>query len=299
MPSTAKVSLSSPPRAIVLAAGRGERMRPLTDTTPKPLLVVHGRPLIEWHLIALAKAGVRDVVVNTAWLEDQVVDRLGSGERFGLRIAFSREQRDYGGALETAGGIATALPLLAPRGDEVFWVVSADVYAPDFSFDVAAAQAFADSADLAQLWLVPNPEFHAAGDFHLTPLGRVRRDWPAQQELPEGFDATHWEASDSETTTPKSALNRGRLTTPPTNTPALGAMHSARPWTYANIALIRPALVQSVAAGQRAALGPLLFFAADADMVGGSALAGPWENVGTPAQLARLQNSQTSAQGVG
>ena len=97
------------PRALILAAGRGERMRPLTDSMPKPLLPVQGKPLIEWHLLALATAGVKDVVINTAWLEDQFPVALGDGSRWGLRIVYSHEGRDHGGALETAGGIATAL----------------------------------------------------------------------------------------------------------------------------------------------------------------------------------------------
>src|SRR6185436_18993272 len=117
-------------KAIILAAGRGQRMRPLSDTCPKPLLEVHGRRLIEWHLEALAKAGVREVVVNTAWLEEHIVATIGDGARFGLAITYSREGRDHGGALETAGGIAKALPLLG----DAFWIVSADVWAPDFRF---------------------------------------------------------------------------------------------------------------------------------------------------------------------
>ncbi|NUZ04687.1 N-acetylmuramate alpha-1-phosphate uridylyltransferase MurU [Piscinibacter koreensis] len=149
-------------KAMILAAGRGERMRPLTDHVPKPLLEVHGRPLIEHHLVALAAAGVRDVVVNTAWLEQQIVDRLGDGRRFGLAsIAYSMEGRDHGGALETAGGIATAGHLLG----EAFWLVSADVYVPDFGFDAGAAARFVASDRLAHLWLVPNPSFHPRGDF--------------------------------------------------------------------------------------------------------------------------------------
>ncbi len=100
-------------KAILLAAGRGERMRPLTDHTPKPLLQVHGKALIEWHFEALARAGVRDVVVNTAWLEEQIVQKLGDGSRYGVRIAYSLEGREHGGALETAGGLKKALPLLA------------------------------------------------------------------------------------------------------------------------------------------------------------------------------------------
>lgn len=159
------------PKAIILAAGRGERMRPLTDDCPKPLLKVHGKPLIEWHLEALAAAGVREVVVNTAWREEQLIEQLGDGRRFGLAIHYSREQRDHGGALETAGGIATALPWLAARPDEVFWVVSGDIHAPDFRFDPAALRAFDDPRRLAHLWLVLNPDFHLAGDFGLTADG--------------------------------------------------------------------------------------------------------------------------------
>jgi MurNAc alpha-1-phosphate uridylyltransferase len=150
-------------KAIVLAAGRGSRMRPLSDARPKPLLEVHGKPLIAWHLEALARGGVRDVVINTAWLEAQIVEALGNGSRFGVSIAYSLEGRDHGGALETAGGIATALPLLG----DAFWIVSADLWAPDFEFAAATASRFVESGRSAHLWLVPNPPFHPAGDFGL------------------------------------------------------------------------------------------------------------------------------------
>jgi N-acetyl-alpha-D-muramate 1-phosphate uridylyltransferase len=150
-------------KAIVLAAGRGKRMRPLSDKTPKPLLEVHGKRLIEWHLEALAKGGVREVVINTDWLEDQIVATLGDGARFGVAITYSREGRDHGGALETAGGIAKALPFLG----DTFWIVSADVWAPDFGFAADIAARFVASGRLARLWLVPNPTFHPRGDFGL------------------------------------------------------------------------------------------------------------------------------------
>jgi N-acetyl-alpha-D-muramate 1-phosphate uridylyltransferase len=153
------------PRAIVLAAGRGERMRPLTDRTPKPLLEVRGKPLIEWHLQALAAAGVQEVVINTAWLEDQFEPALGNGSRWGLRLHYSREGRDHGGALETAGGIAKALPQLSQQASDVFWVVSGDVFIPGFAFDVQQARDFARSHELARLWLVPNAPHHPEGDF--------------------------------------------------------------------------------------------------------------------------------------
>lgn len=155
-------------KALILAAGRGERMRPLSDDTPKPLLRVRGKRLIEWHLEALARAGVREVVINTAWLEAQFPAALGDGSRWGLAIRYSMEGRDHGGALETAGGIAKALPWLGER----FWLASADVFAPTFPFDPAAAQRFAARPGLlAHLWLVPNPDFHSAGDFGLDAEG--------------------------------------------------------------------------------------------------------------------------------
>jgi N-acetyl-alpha-D-muramate 1-phosphate uridylyltransferase len=150
-------------RAILLAAGRGMRMRPLSDACPKPLLELHGKRLIEWHIEALARAGVREIVVNTAWLEEQIVATLGDGSRWGVALAFSREGRDHGGALETAGGIAKALPLLG----DAFWIVSADVWAPDFGFGADVAARFVAGGRLARLWLVPNPSFHPDGDFGL------------------------------------------------------------------------------------------------------------------------------------
>lgn len=151
-------------KAIILAAGRGERMRPLTDTCPKPLLHVRGKPLIEWHLEGLARGGVREVVVNTAWLEEQIVAALGDGSRFGLSIRYSLEGRDHGGALETAGGLKKALPLLALGTDEPFWYVAADVFAPDFDFGPVSATAIRPG-QLGHLWMVPNPPQHPGGDF--------------------------------------------------------------------------------------------------------------------------------------
>jgi MurNAc alpha-1-phosphate uridylyltransferase len=170
-------------KAIILAAGRGERMRPLTDTMPKPLLRVRGRPMLEWHLLALAQAGVQEVVINTAWLEDQIPAALGDGARWGLRIHYSMEGRDHGGALETAGGIRKALPLLG----DVFWVVSGDVFVPNWRFRVEQAQAFAQSPALAHLWLVPNPPFHPRGDFGLSAQGLGLADGPG----PDGCTYTY------------------------------------------------------------------------------------------------------------
>ncbi|OWQ85249.1 mannose-1-phosphate guanylyltransferase [Roseateles aquatilis] len=152
-------------RAMILAAGRGERMRPLTDHTPKPLLTVRGKPLIEWHIEAFARAGIRDIVINTAWLAEQFEATLGDGARFGVRLHYSHEGERYGQALETGGGIATALDLLCADGDDAFWAVSADIFIPDFAFDPARAAVFAASPLLAHLWLVPTQPRHPTGDF--------------------------------------------------------------------------------------------------------------------------------------
>lgn len=238
-----------PLRAIVLAAGRGERMRPLTDHTPKPLLPVHGRPMIEWHLLALARDGVREVLINTAWLEEQFPAALGDGSRFGLTIRYSHEGRDFGGALETAGGIATALDWLCDGGREAFWAVSGDIHAPDFRFDAGLAERFIASGLEAHLWLVPNPPYHAKGDFG---LGAARPDLAPDAAL----GATMGE-------------DGARL-------------------TYANLALLTPRLLAGTPAGQRAALGPLLHRGIDAGRISVQPCTGRWANVGTPQQLAAL-----------
>jgi len=163
------------PRALILAAGRGERMRPLTDTTPKPLLPLRGKPMIEWHLLALAAAGVREVVINTAWLEEQFPAALGDGSRWGLRIHYSHEARRWGDALETGGGVATALEAIGLQDDEPFWLVSGDIFMPDFSYEASVVREFAQSPDLGLLWMVANPPFHPRGDFWLSADRRLHR----------------------------------------------------------------------------------------------------------------------------
>ncbi|MEY4653696.1 MAG: hypothetical protein RI884_2277 [Pseudomonadota bacterium] len=160
--------------AIVLAAGRGERMRPLTDTCPKPLLPVKGKPLMQWHLEALARADHSHAMVNTAWLGEQIEQTCGAAPAWGPRITYSHEGRDFGGALETAGGIARALPHLA----NVFWVVAGDVYVPGFAFDRAAMERFAAGNALAHIYLVPNPPHNPRGDFGLTDAGLALNDAP-------------------------------------------------------------------------------------------------------------------------
>ncbi|WP_174873546.1 N-acetylmuramate alpha-1-phosphate uridylyltransferase MurU [Vogesella oryzae] len=154
-------------QAMILAAGRGERMRPLTDHTPKPLLDVGGQPLIVWHIRRLAAAGFRDIVINHAWLGEQIEAALGDGSRYGVRLAYSRE----GTALETAGGIATALPLL---GAAPFLVVNGDVLTDvDFAALRPTLAALDGERHLAHLLLVANPPHHPGGDFGLLTDGRL------------------------------------------------------------------------------------------------------------------------------
>jgi MurNAc alpha-1-phosphate uridylyltransferase len=143
-------------KAMLLAAGRGERMRPLTDHTPKPLLRVGGRPLIAWHLAALARAGIHDVIINLSWLGEQIRAALGDGRDFGLSIRYSEEGSP---PLETGGGIFKALPLL---GAEPFLVVNGDTFT-----DVDLASLQLPAAADARLVMVPNPPQHPQGDFVL------------------------------------------------------------------------------------------------------------------------------------
>jgi len=144
-------------KAIILAAGRGERMRPLTDITPKPLLEVKGKPLIVWHIERLAKAGFEEIIINIAHLGYKIIEALGDGTKWGVRIIYSDEQDE--GALESAGGIVKALALL---GNKPFLVVNADIWT-DFNFDTSVDL----GDDLVHLVLVQNPEHNLDGDFGL------------------------------------------------------------------------------------------------------------------------------------
>ena len=241
--------------ALVLAAGRGERMRPLTDTCPKPLLRVRGQPLLQWHLQALHAAGVRRAVINTAWLGEQISAHFqdafslqGSPDkRNTLSIFYSHEGRDFGGALETAGGIARALPQLG----DVFWLAAGDVFVPGFGFDAAAAQAFAASPMLAHLWLVPNPAHNPRGDFGLSSQG-LALNLPADDPAPRFTYSTI-------------ALLRAEL---------FGA-----PWCE---------IPPGNPAGVAQPLAPLLRRAMDLGRVSASLYTGRWTDVGTPERLAQL-----------
>ena len=242
--------------ALVLAAGRGERMRPLTDVTPKPLLKVRGQPLLYWHLDALARAACPRVVINTAWLGAQIPATFGSSfpcsndaQRGAMPLHYSDEQGDFGGALETAGGMVRALPQLLVDAS-AFWLVAGDVYVPGFEFEGSQAQAFLASDDWAHLWLVSNPAHNPGGDFGMTWVngaGRVQND-------------------------------------------------GASRFTYSTIGLFKwdffqPPLCEipwGNPLGQRLALAPLLRRAVDLGRVGASLYEGAWTDVGTPQRLAQL-----------
>lgn len=142
---------------MILAAGHGVRMRPLTDHKPKPLLEAGGKPLIVWHIEKLARAGFREIVINIAWLGWMIPEALGDGQRWGVQLHYSDEQAE--GALETAGGIIKALPLL---GDEPFLIVNGDVWC-----DYPCTPTAPPAGFLAHLVMVPNPEHHPGGDFSL------------------------------------------------------------------------------------------------------------------------------------
>ncbi|MDO5653830.1 MAG: nucleotidyltransferase family protein [Brachymonas sp.] len=240
-------------QALLLAAGRGNRMRPLTDHTPKPLLQVHGKPLIEWPMRALAAQGFTKVLINTGWLGAQLPACFDHYREHGdglpaTHLQYSREEVDFGGALETAGGIARALPQL----DDTFWLAAGDVYMPDFVFAQDAYQRFAASTALAHIWLVPNPTHNAKGDFALTPDGRVHDTPPDHADLPRYTYSTI-------------GLFKKALFAEP----------------YCNIPAGNPQ-------GAIAPLAPVLRAAMRAGRVTGELYTGRWTDVGTPERLAAL-----------
>jgi MurNAc alpha-1-phosphate uridylyltransferase len=239
---------------MILAAGRGERMRPLTDSTPKPLLKVRGKPLIEWHTDALARGGFTDLVVNTDWLGEQIpahfsrhIDLQANKDgRKQLSISYSNEGADFGGALETAGGIARALPLLG----DVFWVLAGDVFVPSFEFSQGAVEHFAASGKLAHLWLVPNPEHNPKGDFGLD-AGGLALNLPAASRQPRFTFST------------------------------IGLYRKA---LFHELPFGNPH-------GLKAPLAPLLRTAMDNQQVSAELYQGDWTDVGTPARLNELNQT--------
>jgi MurNAc alpha-1-phosphate uridylyltransferase len=249
---------------MILAAGRGERMRPLTDRTPKPLLPVAGKPLIVWHIERLAKAGYRDIVINHAHLGDQIEALLDDGSAWGVSIRYSEEPP---GALETAGGIANALPLL---GDEAFLVVNGDIWC---DLDFGSLPKLAGN-DLAHLVLVPNPPHHPDGDFALE-HARVRAVPHAGHSIPPRL------------TSPKGA-GRHEVAVPSE------ARDGTTLHTFSGIGLYRPELFGSLERGKPAKLAPLLREAMAADRISGQTHTGRWVDVGTPERLTALDEEVRS-----
>lgn len=249
-------------RAMILAAGRGERMRPLTDHTPKPLLQAGGKPLIVWHIERLVAAGITDLVINHAHLGVQIEAALGDGARYGAHITYSAE----GEALETAGGIAYALPRLcsslSPEEGEIFAVINGDVYCDyDFSQLYARAAKLATNDDVAHLVLVDNPEHHPKGDFVL----------------------------------------EGDRIVPGFSTVSCLPYPDSRILTFSGIGLYQPELFSGIAHGSKAPLAPLLRAQITAGRVSGEHHRGQWLDIGTPARLdeldKRLRATQNAAHG--
>ena len=269
-----------PASAMLLAAGRGERMRPLTDVTPKPLLPVRGQPLLWYPLQALARAGVRSAVINTGWLGDQIEPVFGEcftppmghapepawADAASVQLRYSHEGRGAGEALETAGGIVRALPWLG----DVFWVAAGDVFAPDFEFSAQAFANFQNSPCLAHIWLVPNPAHNPLGDFGLSNKGL--------------------------------ALNMAK---PPSSSASFNgnasphaAQHSNALFTFSTIALYKRAFFEAdwcpIAAGNpdgvKAPLAPMLRAAMDRGLVSAAVYDGLWVDVGTPERLVQLNH---------
>jgi len=245
-------------RAMILAAGRGERMRPLTDTTPKPLLRVGGKPLIEWHLRRLAAAGFRDIIINHAWLGDQIEDVLGHGERFGLRLSYSPEPVP----LETAGGIAHALPFFQNRP---FLVINGDIWCdwdPGHAHQIA--RGLNTQPALAWLLLVNNPPHNPDGDFSLCKAAsRTGADIAGVTRV-DGFR------------TPDDAHDTGRFL------------------TFAGIGVYHPDLFAGLPADRPAPLAPLLRQAIAQGRVTGSLHTTDWVDVGTPERLHELDRRLAS-----
>jgi MurNAc alpha-1-phosphate uridylyltransferase len=239
---------------LILAAGRGRRMRPLTDGTPKPLLQVRGRALIDWHVQALAQGGFTRLVVNTDWLgqqfaphfEHQISLQTNQYMRKQLSFSYSHEGLDFGSALETAGGVARALPLLG----DVFWVLAGDVFTPGFAFTQDAVERFNGSGKLAHLWLVANPAHNLNGDFGLSADG-LALNLPAGSQQPRYTFSTI-------------ALYRK-------------AFFDALPFGNPQ--------------GIKAALAPLLRSAMDNHQVSAELYTGDWTDVGTPERLAELNRT--------
>jgi MurNAc alpha-1-phosphate uridylyltransferase len=253
MTYSAPIDASIP--CLLLAAGRGERMRPLTDFLPKPLLEVQGKSLLTWHLETLQSAGIKQVVINLAWLGEKISAALGTGTAFGLKIDYSPENE----ALETAGGICQALPILAP--EDYFIVMNGDVFCPNFPLaqllTVLRKMRLATEKKLAHLILVPNPSQHPDGDFYLG-KGEVWADEDLKISLPKGLNQK-----------PNLLPHEERL-------------------TFSGIGIYHRDLFNGLVRGEKAKLAPLLVAAMAKNQVTGEKYLGSWHDVGSPNRLNEL-----------
>jgi MurNAc alpha-1-phosphate uridylyltransferase len=267
-------------KALIFAAGLGERMRPLTDTMPKPLLVAGGKPLIEWHLEKLAAIGIREVVVNTSWLAEQFPRTLGDGSRWGIDLHCIYEGET---PLETGGGMWNALPFLRDN-DEAFIAVNGDVWT-DYDFSLLPDEPTGE----AHLVLVDNPPQHPRGDFSLKPLTRLRHPLPAGGER--------------ENTDVPSHRGKGEKV-PQADEGRIGEVASDgdSKLTFSGIGVYRPSLFDEWRAvignapgadetPPRFKLAPLLRAAMARGAVTGEHHRGKWTDVGTPERLAELDAS--------
>lgn len=246
-------------RAMILAAGRGERMRPLTDTTPKPLLRVGGKPLIVWHIERLVTAGIQDIIINHAWLGEKIESELGDGSTFNARLTYSAETT----ALETAGGIARALSFF---NNEPFLVINGDVWCDWNPVQaVAVSQALARHHAQAWLLLVDNPAHNPEGDFLL----------PCSEN-----DPTY--ALTSPHALIPISCHAVQLRTSQIKTDQTMSL------TFSGIGIYDPRLFRQVQPDQAAPLAPLLRKAISENHVIGSHHHGKWMDVGTPERLKSL-----------
>ena len=254
-------------KAMLLAAGRGERMRPLTDHTPKPLLQAGGKPLIVWHIENLARAGIRDIIINHAHLGSQIEAALGDGSSFDVRIRYSPENP----VLETAGGIANALPLL---GEAAFAVINSDIYCDyDFTRLPHHAATLKASGDAAHLVLVDNPMQHPNGDFCLD-ADRIKPTPPGLPNPPAPLSGG--EPGEEHEREARSPLTRG--------------VRGVEVLTFSGIGIYLPSLFASIPRGAAAPLAPLLRVQIAHNKVSGEHYTGRWVDVGTPQRLEQLDN---------
>jgi len=263
---------------MILAAGRGERMRPLTDYVPKPLLEIHGKSLLEHHLARLKANGFSRIVINHAWLGHMIEEKFGDGSSLGLNIQYSGEKE----ALETAGGIRQALDRLAP--EDYFFVINGDVYAPDFPLHRTSiiidklrnenlTKPDLEHATLAYLFLVQNPAHHPQGDFFIAPSNegfeKMNKQGQAFHQIYSELPGEKMDYSDLK----------------------VGDSKSIQRYTFSGAGIYHKSLFDQLTPGLKAPLAPLLKKAMATNQVFGELLSCSWHDVGSPERLNELNQS--------